>query len=107
MCRWCSWTESTTPGPRQTQGDYHYPKLVDLLEEIDTSQLDVPAVTGFSEDDLAGLIRRLDECGPDVRPDIEVNECFQVAAVCDTEQAQRELYERLTAEGYTCRLLVL
>lgn len=105
----------------QAQGNYDWPKLADVLQGIDTAlrnsetvgststgELDIPALTGFGTDDLAGL---MDGLGPDIsrRPpgDIEVAECFQVAAECETEQAQRELYERLTAEGYTCRLLVL
>lgn len=92
---------------RLTQGDYDYPKLVDLLEEIDTSQLDVSALTGFNEDDLDALTRHLNEYEPDVRPEIQIEECFQVVTECKTEHAQRELYERLAAEGYLCRLLVL
>ena len=34
-------------------------------------------------------------------------EVFQVVAECESESAQRELYEELTRKGYTCRLLNL
>ena len=94
----------------QTQGDYDYPKLADVLREIDTGGLDVGALTGFSQYDLAELLHPGapgDEYTRDAQEDIEIGQSFQVAAECETEQAQRELYERLTREGYTCRLSVL
>lgn len=34
-------------------------------------------------------------------------ELYQVVVECDDEHQQQTLYERLTAEGYTCRVLVL
>ncbi len=39
--------------------------------------------------------------------DLEVPEAFQVVVECKDEDEQRELFERLTAEGYSCRLLTL
>jgi hypothetical protein len=37
----------------------------------------------------------------------EIPECLQVFVQCRDEQQQRELYERMTAEGFKCRVLVL
>lgn len=34
-------------------------------------------------------------------------EIFQLLIDCGAEQAQRQLYERLQAEGWPCRVLVL
>ena len=45
----------------EAQGDYDYPMLADLLQEIDTGELDIPALTGFSEDDIGKLVHGLDE----------------------------------------------
>jgi hypothetical protein len=38
---------------------------------------------------------------------ITIPESYQVVVTCDDENEQREVYERLTAEGRTCRLLML
>ena len=40
-------------------------------------------------------------------PDIEIPPLWQIVVELDGEQAQRELYDRLTGEGYTCRVLTL
>jgi len=37
----------------------------------------------------------------------DIRESFEVVAECRDEQQQKELYERLTAEGYSCRLFTL
>jgi len=46
------------------QGEYDWPKVADILQDIDTGDIDIPAVTGFSEEDLAGLVHGLDEFQP-------------------------------------------
>ncbi len=38
---------------------------------------------------------------------VQIKELYQVVAECADESAQRALYERLQAEGYKCRLLML
>ncbi len=47
--------------------------------------------------------------GGGAEPDLETDETrrFQVVVDCEAEQEQRELFERLTAEGRRCRLLML
>ena len=40
-------------------------------------------------------------------PEVEVSECFQVVIECDGEEQQQAVYERMTAEGFKCRLLTL
>ena len=39
--------------------------------------------------------------------EVEVPNLYQVVVQCDDEQGQRELYERLKSDGYSCRLLNL
>ena len=45
----------------KAQGEYDYPVLADLLQEIDTGEVDVAAITGFTEQDIADLMHGLDE----------------------------------------------
>ena len=90
----------------KAQGEYDYPVLADILQELDTGEIDVAAITGFSEHDIAELMHGLDETSKDI-PDLTIGESYQVSAECETEGKQKELYERLTGEGYQCRLLML
>ena len=90
----------------RTQGEFDRPALAELLSEVDIPDEEMPQLTGFSQEDisemLAGAPTNQGICG-----EPRIGECWQVAAECESEAEQRELYERLTAEGYTCRLLVL
>jgi hypothetical protein len=38
---------------------------------------------------------------------VAIPETFQVVVECRDETEQQTVYERLTAEGYTCKLLML
>jgi ParB-like chromosome segregation protein Spo0J len=38
---------------------------------------------------------------------LQLGASYQVVASCESEEQQRALYERLTAEGFKCRVLVL
>lgn len=49
--------------------------------------------------------RKESQAGPP--PEVEIGEAFQVVVDCIDENQQREVYERLTAEGFNCRLLNL
>jgi hypothetical protein len=74
--------------------------LSDLLRNVHTSNAAVQALL----DDLAA--DAVDKA-PKAPPEAAVPELFQVVVECDDEAAQRYVYERLTQEGYRCRLLVL
>jgi hypothetical protein len=39
--------------------------------------------------------------------DKQIPKLFQIVVECDGESSQRALYERLTSEGYDCRVLTL
>lgn len=56
---------------------------------------------GFDPAELAEMTG-----GDDPLPKV-LAETWQVVAECEDEESQRALYERLTAEGYTCRVLTL
>jgi ParB-like chromosome segregation protein Spo0J len=44
---------------------------------------------------------------PSETREVPIQESYQVVATCETEEVQRELFERLTREGFACRLLML
>lgn len=78
-------------------------KLAELHERIETES---PAL----QEMLAKLTQRPAEKdqargGDAAAP--ALNETWSVVVSCDSEDAQRELYERMKAEGHQCRLLVL
>lgn len=78
--------------------------LAALLQSLPT---DVP--TGFSEADLEELLAKLRpaEDGAADTSAVIGDMTYKVIAECDGEQQQVELLERLEAEGYTCRALIL
>jgi len=44
---------------------------------------------------------------PGLPPEVDVPEAFQVVVECRDEDQQRAVYQRMTAEGFKCRLLTL
>ena len=64
---------------------------------------------GFDETELQKWIGGDDEPpgADDPEPPTEIGEMFQVIVECDTEVKQKHVYERLVAEGFSCRLLTL
>jgi len=90
----------------RAQGRFDIPKLTRILEELSAAELEVPAVTGFPESEIADLLGELNELGPPV-PQVDLGDTFQVVVEVDSEGQQRQLYERMTREGFKCRLLTL
>lgn len=41
------------------------------------------------------------------RQEVDIPEAFCLFITCPDERRQRELYERLVAEGWSCRVLTL
>jgi len=78
--------------------------LADLLAEVETESEAVQAVL----DDLLAQSEPAADAGPDdVPPEVDIPEAFQVVIECRDEAHQKELFERLTGEGLSCRLLTL
>jgi ParB family chromosome partitioning protein len=57
---------------------------------------------GFDEDEIRKLMASADDS-----PGIAIGECFQVVVECADEADQKAVFERMTGEGYSCRLLML
>lgn len=55
---------------------------------------------------LSGKQQGLEELSLE-RPEPALPEAFQVVVDCQDESQQQEVYERMTAEGFSCRLLLL
>ena len=79
--------------------------LAELLEHVETEN---EAVRAVLDGMLSGPEVGLDDLSQDgPPPEVDVPEAFQVVVECRDEAEQRALFERLTAEGLTCRLLTL
>jgi len=90
----------------QAQGRFDAAKLGRLLEELSQVEVDVPAMTGFVDYEIATMVETLCESGPFQAP-LELGESFQVVVEVESEQQQRQVYERMIREGFNCRLLTL
>jgi hypothetical protein len=60
---------------------------------------------GFTDEEMKRFAETEDEERDGESGDI--HESFEAVAECRDEGQQKELYERLTAEGYSCRLFTL
>ena len=75
-------------------------RLAELYAVVQTDNAAVQAM-------LDGLVSS--ELPPELteRPEIDIPETYQVVVECADESQQQEVYERLTREGYKCRLAML
>ena len=78
--------------------------LAELLADVDT---DSEAVRAVLDDILAQTESIVAEEPAGERPEVNIPEAFQVVVECRDEAQQKEVFERLTAEGLSCRLLML
>lgn len=91
--------------------DWH---LTQLAEQLAALQNDLPAdyaSAGFSDAQIDDMIDQSLRASPDEQQDdpreVAVPELHQVLVACCDESQQRALYERLSQEGYSCRVLTL
>jgi hypothetical protein len=90
-----------THDPLAALAEYDKPKLDALLEEVKAK---APAV----QEMLAELARKTgsDQAGEEDAGSVALPpEKFEVIVECDGEGQQREIFDRLTGEGLTCRVL--
>lgn len=80
-------------------------RLTELLADTPFESEHVTALVDGLARDAAAAEQLLDSAGE--RPEVAIPESFQVVVQCDDEDAQRDVYERMTQEGYTCRVLTL
>ena len=88
--------------PLASLAETDYDALAELLERVETENEAVRTMLG----DVAktSTAAALSESPP---PEVDIPESFQVVVECRDEQEQRLVYERLEAEGYRCKLLML
>ncbi len=79
--------------------------LAQLVAEVET---DNEAITRLLQD-LAGEPEPSFNDDPDDAPtgDVSIPDGYQVVVECRDEDQQRDVYDRLTAEGLACRLLTM
>ncbi len=80
------------------------PVLVELLGDVTTEN---GAVQSLLDDLLEPADVASDVSFDASSPEIPIPDTFQVVVECSDEAEQRTLFERLSAEGYRCRLLNL
>jgi ParB-like chromosome segregation protein Spo0J len=63
-------------------------------------------LTGFNDSDIERTVDEAMGIAPEL-PAVHIDESCQVLVACNDEADQRELYERLTKDGFQCRVLTL
>jgi hypothetical protein len=78
--------------------------LAELLAQVETEN---DAVQSLLDQMLGRSDPVLDDTEPEAKEAVAIPEAFQVVVECRNETEQQAVYERLTAEGYICKLLML
>lgn len=90
--------------PLAALAEADHDQLASLLSDVNT---DSPALQAMFDDLLHIDTDHDDDLLNSPSEEIDVPELYQVVVECDDEPAQQALYERLHAEGFKCRLLML
>src|SRR5262245_11497133 len=90
-----------THDPLAALAEYDKPKLDALLQEVRAKS---PAVVGMLKK-LAAKTGATADKGEKQAAPVLPPEKFEILVECQDENHQREVYERLTAEGLKCRVL--
>jgi|GEM_PF-1460358 ParB/RepB/Spo0J family partition protein len=77
-----------------------------LLTEIRTQDAELIKALGYSEKELTKLVAVAGHMREAPTP-FEYKEQFAVMVVCSDEAEQKSIYERLTGEGFTCKVVVV
>jgi hypothetical protein len=78
--------------------------LAELLAQVETEN---DAVQSLLDRMLGDSELVPDETDPDSEKAVAIPEAFQVVVECRDETEQQAVYERLSSEGYACKLLML
>jgi ParB-like chromosome segregation protein Spo0J len=81
-------------------GRWDFIKLESVLEKLKAVSFNIE-ITGWNEKELIMMVNKLNTDDDNIL----VKDTFQVVIDCDSEVTQKEAYEKLTGEGYTCRVL--
>jgi hypothetical protein len=74
--------------------------LAGLLSDADLGDV------GFTDEEMKRFVGNMG-ADEDLLGETEIHESFEVVAECRDEEQQKQLYERLRSEGYSCRLFTL
>lgn len=92
-----------TLDPLSTLAERDDLRLAELLATVKTDNTAVQSLLdGLTTTDLPPELESTND-----RPEIDIPESYQVIVECPNESQQQEVYERLTQEGYNCRLAML
>ncbi len=78
--------------------------LAELLAQVETEN---DAVQSLLDRMLGDSDAALEDAEPEAEKAVAIPEAFQVVIECRDENEQQAVYERLSAEGYACKLLML
>ena len=78
--------------------------LAELLDHVETESDAVRALLDGMLGEAAALP---DESESDAAENLDITESYQVVIECRDEAQQQAVFERMTGEGYPCRLLTL
>jgi hypothetical protein len=78
--------------------------LAELLAQVETEN---DAVQSLLDQMLGRSDPVLEDTEPEPKQAVPIPEMYQVVVECRDETEQQAVYERLAAEGYTCKLLML
>ena len=87
-------------------GDWDFQQLSIVLSELKEADFDI-SITGFSDDEL----KKIDEdlFGEPVKDPtgITPKDTFEIVIECQNETEQETIYNKLSGDGYKCRVLTL
>lgn len=78
-----------------------------LGELLDTCEIKSPYVVAMLADLEESVFTASEDLEPYERDEVPIPESFQVVVECRSETEQEQLFERMRAEGYKCRVLTL
>ncbi|MGW8256528.1 MAG: hypothetical protein ACWGMZ_03485 [Thermoguttaceae bacterium] len=81
--------------------------LAELVAEVETENEAVCRLLQHMLEERADTPEEVADAAIPKAGDVEVPEAFQVVVECRDESEQQSVYERLSKEGYKCRLLML
>ena len=78
--------------------------LAELLDQVETEN---DAVQALLDEMLSESETPMEELDAEAEKALAIPEMFQVVIECRDEAQQQDVFERMSREGYTCRLLTL
>jgi hypothetical protein len=78
--------------------------LAELLDQVETES---DAIQALLDGMLGESNAPIKDDTPCDKAEVSVPESYQVVIECRSEAEQQTVFERMTADGYTCRLLML